>query len=110
MARPNYRQRESIRNRLAAIGAPCSICGKPIDYSLTTWVDPKDGRTKRHPLSFEYDHRVSLAAGGHPSSMENAQPAHRICNQRKGDGRRHKAQETGRGPKRVDEIPTSRAW
>lgn len=110
MTRPNYRQREAIRRRLKAAGEPCAICGKPIDYDLDWWIDPKDGKRKRHPLSFEYDHRVSLAAGGHPSSIENAQACHRICNQRKGDGRR--PQETRRGPHphMPGGLPTSRAW
>lgn len=81
--RPDYRRRQGTRARLKAIGAPCAICGRPIDYDLDWWVDPKDGRRKRHPLSFEYDHRRPTARGG-GNGWDNAQPAHRICNQRKG--------------------------
>ena len=114
MTRPDYRQREAIRQRLKARAEPCAICGRPIDYSLDWWTDPKDGKRKRHPLSFEYDHAEPIAVGGHPTSMGNAQPAHRICNQRKGDGRRGRQASRGarRGPDtpQPGEIPTSRAW
>lgn len=90
MDRPNYRERERIRKRLKAIGAPCAICGRPIDYDLDWWTDPRDGKRKRHPWSFEYDHRKPLRECANDGdsrsvrSFENAQPAHRICNQRKG--------------------------
>lgn len=92
-----------MRRRLMAIGAPCGICGKPIDYDLDWWVDPKDGKRKRHPMSFEYDHVVSRRAGG-DNSFGNAQAAHRICNQRAG-AKLKKRQ--GDAPKA---LPTSRAW
>lgn len=106
MARPDFRKRERIRARLKAEGKPCAICGKPIDYDLNWWVDPKDGKRKRHPLSFEYDHATPSARGG-DNSLDNAQPAHRICNQRKGDGRRSSGTRPGKKP---GGLPTSRAW
>ena len=48
MAKPNPRRsngarRDALRKRVAAMGLPCHICGLPIDYSLTTYVDPTDG-------------------------------------------------------------------
>ncbi len=116
--RAGYRERCRMRARLKAIGAPCAICGKPIDYDLDWWVDPKDGRRKRHPFSFEWDHRDPHALGG-SDGFDNAQPAHRLCNQRKGDGRRRRRKappaptHTGDAPmtRHGDETPeTSRAW
>ena len=86
--RTNGARRTALRKRVAAQGLPCALCGKPIDYSLTTYVDPKDGREKRHPYSFELDEIVPVSKGGSPYDPGNVQPAHRICNQRKGNGRR----------------------
>ena len=63
---------------------PCAICGKPIDYELTTWTDPKDGKVKPHPMRFEVDEIIPVALGGSPFEWSNLQPAHRKCNQSKG--------------------------
>ncbi len=82
--RANGWRRDQLRKWLGAQGLPCALCGKPIDYSLTTWIDPGDGRVKRHPLSFEVDEIVPVALGGDPLDRANVQPAHRICNQKKG--------------------------
>lgn len=41
-------KRDQLRLRFKAMGLPCAICGLPIDYSLTTYVDPKDGKVKPH--------------------------------------------------------------
>lgn len=119
--RPNYSQREKIRARLKAMGEPCAICGKPIDYDLDWWVDPVDGKRKRHPLSFEYDHRVPFATLSDDEyamarSMDNAQAVHRICNQRKGKGysrvpvSKRDDRYLANGVKAEKQIPTSRAW
>lgn len=54
---------------------PCAICGAPIDYSLPA----------RHPLSFEVDEIVPVSLGGSELEWSNLQPAHRICNERKGN-------------------------
>lgn len=99
------------------MGEPCAICGRPIDYSLDWWTDPSDGKRKRHPLSFEYDHRVPFASSG-DNSFSNAQAVHRICNQRKGDGTHKHSSMRGdmscaNGTQVRDEpkqMPTSRAW
>ena len=87
MAKPNPRRangarRDALRKRVAAMGLPCHICGLPIDYSLTTYVDPTDGKTKRHPMSFELDELVPVSKGGNPLDISNVAPAHRICNQK----------------------------
>lgn len=58
-----------------------------------------------HPMSFEVDEVIPVSKGGDPLDFENTQPAHRICNQRKGDGRRRFAGKHGRAG-----LPTSREW
>ena len=111
MAKPNPRRangakRTALRNRVKAMGLPCHICGRPIDYSLTTYVDPKDGRTKRHPLSYELDEIVPVSKGGSPFDFDNVAPAHRICNQRRGNKNLHqKPSEPA-----CDPLPKSRCW
>ena len=86
----NGSRRRKIRSRLLAYasanGLPCAICGRPIDYTLSWWVDPADGKRKRHPLSFEVDEIVPVSKGGSPYEWENVRPAHRRCNQRRGNG------------------------
>lgn len=62
------------RATLIKTGEVCQICGGLIDKSLKF----------PHPLSASVDHIVPVAKGGHPSSMDNLQLAHLICNQVKG--------------------------
>lgn len=115
---PSSSTRNKTRARLKAIGAPCHICGQPIDYSLDWYTDPRDGKRKRHPMSFEWDHDRPKARGG-TDDWANAKPAHRICNQRKGDGRPKRStgpQDAAGGAFERDsapstsELPTSRRW
>ena len=73
--RSNSTQRNRIRNRLAAMSMPCALCGQPIDYSLPPG----------NPMSFEVDEIVPVSCGGDPLDINNCQPAHRICNQRRGN-------------------------
>lgn len=103
--RANGSKRTALRKRVAAMGLPCHICGKPIDYSLTTWTDPKDGRTKRHPMSYELDELIPVSKGGSPFEFDNVRPAHRICNQRRGN--RTSLPTADEAPER---LPRSRAW
>lgn len=81
----NGSARRKVRAWLKAQGRPCHICGRPIDYSLTTYIDPLDGKAKRHPWSFEVDEIVPVSKGGSPIDRANVAPAHRICNQRRGN-------------------------
>ena len=90
----NGARRRAIRARWRAMGEPCRLCGRPIDYSLPAG----------HPMSFEVDEIVPVSKGGDPLDFANTQPAHRICNQRKGNGIVRK----GKPPKRG--LPTSRDW
>lgn len=90
----NGSRRRAIRARWRAIGAPCALCGHAIDYTLPAG----------HPMSFEVDEIVPVSKGGDPLDFANTQPAHRVCNQRKGNGIVRK----GKPPKRG--LPTSRDW
>ena len=71
----NGARRRSLLKRMRAVGAPCWICGLPIDYSLPA----------RHPLSFECDELVPVSRGGSPYDPANCAAAHRCCNQWRGN-------------------------
>lgn len=71
----NGHRRRKLRLRVKAMGLPCAICGQPIDYSLPA----------THPLSYELDEIVPVSLGGSELDPSNVQPAHRICNERKGN-------------------------
>lgn len=92
--RTNGSLRNKVRARLRARRDDCALCGKPIDYSLPPG----------HPMCFECDEIVPVSKGGSPYDPSNLQAAHRICNQRKGDGTR-RAGGKPRGP-----LPVSRKW
>lgn len=84
----NGAARRKLCARWKSLGLPCAICGKPIDYSLTTVIDPRTGKERRHPMSFVVDEIVPVRFGGDPLSWDNTRPAHWICNARRGDGTR----------------------
>ena len=67
-------RRRKLRARLKAMRLPCAICGGPIDYDLPAG----------DPMSFEVDEIVPVSLGGSELDWTNLQPAHRVCNQRKG--------------------------
>lgn len=92
--RSNGHRRTQLRNRVRARHDPCAICGQPIDYDLP----PGD------PMSFELDEIIPVSRGGSPFDIDNVQPAHRICNQRKGN-----KIGGGQGETR-DQLPWSRQW
>lgn len=80
MSKPNPRTknghaRRKIRKWLKSQGLPCHICGMAIDYSLPAG----------DPMSFEVDEIVPVSKGGSPFDIRNVAPAHRICNQRRGN-------------------------
>lgn len=96
--RANSTQRNRIRARWRAIGAPCALCGRAIDYSLGMVVDPFNGHRRPHPMSFVVDEIIPVSAGGDPLDFANTQPAHWLCNARKGDGKRLARQQTSALP------------
>lgn len=84
--RANGSRRDAIRARLRSLGGPCWICRAfgldgTIDYSLP----------HLHPYAFEADELVPVSKGGDPLDPRNVAPAHRCCNQ-------------WRGNKSVDEV------
>lgn len=88
MNNPRYANgnlRRKMRRRFIAMGLPCAICGRPIHYD-----EPSDSK---HPLSFVIDEIRPVSRWGeflYPSPFaaaldpDNVQPAHWICNARKG--------------------------
>lgn len=91
--RTNGTKRNKLRARVKAQGLPCALCGLPIDYSLP----PGD------PMSYELDEIVPVSLGGDPYDIDNVQPTHRICNQRKGN------KVTSSKTKQIS-FPHSRNW
>lgn len=81
------------RREFKALGLPCWLCGRDIDYEL-----PFPDR-----WSFTLDHRVPMSKGGDPLDPGNLAPAHYICNNRKGN------RLTPIKPKTI-EFNTSRQW
>ena len=84
--RSNGNRRNKIRRALKERGAPCHICGMPIDYSLPAG----------DPMSFEVDEIIPVSRfweGGYPNAkacaldIHNCAAAHRICNQKRGNKR-----------------------
>ena len=99
--RANGARRDSIRARWRAIGAPCWICGHPIDYTLG--MVTVDGKRRPHPMSFVVDEVVPVKYGGDPLDFDNTRPAHYICNARRGAGDRKKPALGGALPQPFDE-------
>lgn len=99
--RSNGSRRSKLRRQVAAEGLPCGICHRPIDYTLPAG----------HPMSYELDEIVPVSKGGSPYERSNVQPAHRICNQRKGN-RTPPPPGAERLPRigEVADTPQRRAW
>ena len=77
----NGNLRRKHRARLKAMGLPCALCGKPINYD-----EPSD---YKHPWSFVVDEKIPISLYrqyGYDSpeaaadDWDNLQPAHYICN------------------------------
>lgn len=87
-ANPRYSNgnlRRKYRARFKAMGLPCAICGGAIDYDL-----PCDGK---HPGAFVIDEALPVSRyrefgydtpQAAAQDWDNLQPAHYICNARKG--------------------------
>lgn len=73
--RTNSHRRNKLRDKVKSKGLPCALCGKPIDYDLPAG----------DPMSYELDEIVPVSRGGNPYDENNVQPAHRLCNQQKGN-------------------------
>lgn len=95
--RANGSRRTKLRNRVASLGLPCAICGGQIDYTLPAG----------HPMSYELDEKLPVSKGGDPYDPDNVQPAHRICNQRKGNKIGYKPKVSERPQ---EQLKVSRQW
>ena len=73
--RANGSRRTALLRRMRAEGRPCWICGMAIDYGLP----PGD------PLAFECAEIVHVSRGGSPIDGANTAPAHRCCNNWRGN-------------------------
>lgn len=72
----HHRERMAIRRNLAMEDRPCWICCGPIDYAI---------KGQSHPYHFEVDELVPVSRGGSPTDPDNVAPAHRICNNWRGN-------------------------
>ena len=97
--RANGSARTKLRARVADEGLPCHLCGRDIDYSLPAG----------HPMSFELDEIVPVSKGGDPLDRANVAPAHRACNQARGNRPIGAAAPEGDGGS-VMLFPVSQDW
>ncbi|QGH75851.1 HNH endonuclease [Gordonia phage Syleon] len=81
--RPYRTKRARYRRKCAAEKRPCSLCGKPIDYTLTG----------KHPMAWTLEHIIPVSElkridPNHRllEAESNFEAAHMLCNQRKQDG------------------------
>ena len=91
----NGNARRKVRAWLKAQGLPCHLCGMAIDYDLPAG----------DPMSFEVDEIIPVSKGGSPFDGANVAPAHRICNQKRGN----KDIDQAPAPRELP-CPTSREW
>lgn len=102
--RPNPRnanghRRRELRKRVLAEETTCGICGHPVDKTLTVLLGQHGRRCGDvncqgcvpHPMRPEVDEIVPVSLGGNPLERSNVRLAHRICNQRRGNGKRERA-------------------
>ena len=92
----NGHRRRQVRRQVLAEESVCWLCNKPVDKSLgkipgvhtERCAKPDCRGCKRHPLSPEVDEILPVSLGGSPIDRNNCRLAHRICNERRGNGTR----------------------
>ena len=87
-------RRKQYQQRFKALELPCAICGRPIDYTLPYYVTDKEGRKHVNMWAFVIDEKIPISKwqeAGYSSKAaaaddfaNNLQPAHAICNAKKG--------------------------
>lgn len=70
----SLQKRRRRRSLIRTYGYVCHICGGDIPPDALKW----------HPLEFTIDHVIPRSCGGR-NALDNLRPAHRQCNQIKGD-------------------------
>lgn len=94
--RTNGHRRNIIRARVLAEENDCWLCGDPVDTTLPPGL----------PASPEVDEIVPVSLGGNPYDRANCRLAHRLCNQRRGNGTRTKKHAAPP----IQPIDTTRTW
>ena len=97
-AKPNPRtanghRRRQVRARVLAEEDMCWLCGQPVDKTLKT----------PDPGSPEVDEVLPISLGGSPIKRSNVRLSHRLCNVRRGNGTKVKAEV-------VIDLKRVRAW
>lgn len=90
----NGHRRRMLRARILATETQCAICGGDVDKTLH-YLDP---------MAPEVDEILPVSFGGDPLARANTRLAHRLCNQRRGNGTR------GAPAPLPVPVKTSRAW
>lgn len=86
------------RRRILMTQEYCGVCGKWVDKSLK----------RPDPYAPEVDHIIPIAKGGHPSSYDNLQLCHAICNRKKSDNLN--ADTTRKTEPTIDPLAWSTDW
>lgn len=73
----NGHRRRELRRRVLNEETHCGICRQPVDTTLP----------HGQPLSPEVDEILPVSLGGDPLARDNVRLTHRICNQKRGNGR-----------------------
>lgn len=76
----NGHRRRQVRAQVFREETHCALCGNPVDKSLP----------HGQPGSPELDEKQPFSLGGSPVDRANLQLAHRLCNQRRGNGLRNR--------------------
>jgi len=79
--RANGHRRNQLRRRVLAEETNCWLCGGPVDKTLPPFLAG----------SPEVDEIVPVSLGGDPLDRNNCRLSHRLCNVRRGNGARRRA-------------------
>lgn len=93
--RTNGNLRNKVRARVLREEDNCWLCGKSVDKKLH----------HHDPAAPEIDEVIPVSKGGSPYDRKNCRLAHRLCNQKRGNG--------DRGWTPMEDAPhlkTSRQW
>lgn len=72
-----------LARQVARSGTVCSLCLQPMNQLK---ADGSPVYVWPHPMSAVADHTQAVARGGEVIDASNMRPAHKLCNERRGDG------------------------